>query len=500
MLEMLDLSSLFTVERLFLLLLVIAVIYIYRKWKRSEKDHYRELEISKKDFYRELEISKKDHYRELEISKKDTSKYRLITAQKDFSFEVKNFIDLEALFALLPVVGASSVDTTSILETIRKVRGEETVPKSDLYAIHGGKKDLNQSDSQPSESQKSSVKNDFSKFRRYWVEGGPSTFNVNHWSPDDAILEKLVLEKLFNNDGRELEKWLASGFHLRNECLRFLSYPELPNKIPEITYQSLFIMIFSKLLRELPHNRWNIKPVNKLKLQAELDINPDSNPGQFVKTVLNGYSDAGVFLENESSYNAISMKIKIEFKNYLRALTEFHSKDQLLIEMMACHQLDPERDYVKGVLTDIFALNVALQSKDGSFYVATRVCDNRAFFIRLLFLLIDLSEEEFKDVVLSHVKVHNSIAKQDENVPSHTRQPQVPTRTSTTQRKGRGRSINKGQQSGGIVDKATVVLDFKADEEVEYFDELFNEHYIWAYSLYGQSYLCEESLRRAGCL
>ncbi len=482
MLEMLDLSSLFTVELVFLLLLVIAVIYIYRKLKRSEKDHYRELEISKKD----------------------TCKYRLITAQKDFSFEVKNFIDLEALFALLPVVGAPYVDTTSILETIRKVRGEETVPKSDLYAIHGGKKDLNQSDSQPSESQKSSVKNDFSKFRRYWVEGGPSTFNVNHWSPDDAILEKLVLEKLFNNDGRELEKWLASGFHLRNECLRFLSYPELPNKIPEITYQSLFIMIFSKLLRELPHNRWNIKPVNKLKLQAELDINPDSNPGQFVKTVLNGYSDAGVFLENESSYNAISMKIKIEFKNYLRALTEFHSKDQLLIEMMACHQLDPERDYVKGVLTDIFALNVALQSKDGSFYVATRVCDNRAFFIRLLFLLIDLSEEEFKDVVLSHVKVHNSIAKQDENVPSHTSQPEVPTisnpGTSTTQRKGRGRSINKGQQSGGIVDKATVVLDFKADEEVEYFDELFNEHYIWAYSLYGQSYLCEESLQRAGCL
>ncbi len=470
---MTNLLSFLTIERLLSFVLLLAVVYSYR-----ELQSYKE---------------------RLKSSEESLRRSLLSSAQKSFGEIINNFTELLTLFDSLDELGVPRVNTDSFFEKIRSIQGTETTPMSDLYASKGGNRAWTeaQSDALQSDSQKSSVQNDFSTFRRHWVEGGPSRFDVNHWIPNDAVLEQLVLEKLFNNDAGAFETWIKYAGQLRDQCLRFLSYARFPTKIPEMTYQSLFIMVFAELLRELPCDKWNILPVNKLKLQVELAINRDSNPGQFIKTILSGFPDVGVFPNNQSFENAMLMKVTGEFKKFLRAFTEFHSKDQMLIELMACRQLNPERDYVKGFLTDIFALNIALQSKDGSFYVATRVCDNRTFFIRLLFLLIDLSEEDFEDLVLSRVEVRESI-KQDEKGPAGINQSKVPTQSGrgTSQRK---RRKNKGKQKSVVVDNAPYVIDFKADEEVEHFETLFNEHYIWAYRLYGKSYLCEESLRQVGC-
>ncbi len=226
--------------------------------------------------------------------------------------------------------------------------------------------------------------------------------------------------------------------------------------------------------------------MNKLKLSAKLQV----VEGQYyVQQNLNGFADLGIF-PNGGTRSVTSLKVVGEMKKDLRNPTAFQEKDQLLIEMTAIRQARPSTLHIKGFLTDIFAMNIAVQDIDGNLFVAPRVCDSRSFWIRLLFLLCDLSVDEFDKIV-----TRNAELAVDPN-------PTVEERNEATRKKGTGGkpgSKTKPQRrmsSGGKESHSTkkLSLNFKQQDIEDEFEELFTDHYRWAHKLYGELYLCDKEL------
>jgi hypothetical protein len=396
---------------------------------------------------------------------------------------------LDEIFPALDTVSAPQVDLTEVLEKIRRTSGRRNYPKTDLYAAMPFAEDVPEDMGSPAPSQRSSVPNAFSQFRRGVVHGGPNEFSVHRWIPDDRDLEAVVVKKIFNNDLASFQSWLDHAIALRGNALRLLSYKDYDvSNILEIAYQWLFTVIFASLLRMLPGSKFQVLPVNKLALKVVLAV--AGSPSGYVETELKGYADVGVFFVRDTP-SVQSILVAGEFKRYLRSMTANQPKDQMLIEMMAVRANSTGRSFGKGFLTDIFALNIAVQDQNNAFYVAPRICDHRVFWVRLLFLLCDLSAKEFKQLVLYRVE-DIDILREEENDESDEDASGGSFR-SVNQTGGESRVLRSGAVKSGAM-KAGMELNFKDWELEEEFEELFTEQYIQANHLYGREYLCQETL------
>ncbi len=409
----------------------------------------------------------------------------------------------DIVFPALRRLSVPFVDLASIFANIRRIFGQDQHPRTDFYStilMAGDVTDYALDDSlQSPTSQASSAPNEFSLFTRDKTIGGPSEIEVHRWTPVNSELEDIVVKQLFVNDRGIFEQWMSEACELRSDVLRLLMY-RAASGVYEIDVQSLFTVICAELLRWVPNAPVEIRPVNKVPLEANLNLKSDN--GVYYDAVLRGFADVGMF-SFQAMNIASAMLVSGEFKRFLRAMKQYKEKDQMLIEMIAVRQADPTRAYVKGFLTDIFALNIAIQDSDGVFYVAPRTCDHREFWIRFLFLLCDISEDQFKSSVLNHVHDIQAPERKKEkgrkaSSGSESTIDQAHQESSSQTRRRRESSGGKKESGKKESGKKQVVINFKDWETEEEFDKIFTEQCVQVYRLYGREYLCEDTLRAAG--
>ncbi len=404
----------------------------------------------------------------------------------------------ESFLELLTYFEELDISETHVQDAYNSFRNEErtSITCSDRYAVDGGCDCP--SDTERNGDSGTNGKNDFSTFRRFMLH---EPFHVRRWLPQDAEMADVVREQLFNNSLEELEAFLSRAEEYRKRCLQLLVYKGLPAN--EMYYQTLFIMLMKVLMKDLP---FQLFPINTLTMNARVAMRNEDDENRPNRKQLSGGADVGFFPINEhGDIDSSTRNIKVvgEMKANLRRPKAYRQKDQLLIEMEALRQAQPNKKgqaIVKGFLTDMFTLNIAILDSrhppSRAFYVAPRVDGARSFFIRILFLLCDVD-----DASLTRMLVESPVAgvEHQYNTRSKAAVPQGQAAASQTvgnvPRTSRSRNtrtaVNKSKIKGN---QALEIIDFKLEEELEEIEEEYRQHRVWAFKLHGIPYLSKETL------
>ncbi len=498
-------------DHLYLILVVFSICSSILYWQyttiktlRAEQRKMQEEEDAEETHDNSEEEKIKGIYAEIERLKAERERINamstIVLAQSTLSNITLQTLT-EDVIPAMKILGTTPVNLDEIIDYINRVPMGSSRPKTDYYAsltlIEPGGSEEGE-DNQASESQASSVPNDFSKFNRMKVNGGSTPFVVHRWIPDDARMEKLVCDKLFGGNRDRMESVLLFGSELRANALMLLhntSHRVGKINVPEMGYQNLFSEIVQGIFNHgnIP---FDVMSVNQMKLTAKLNIQSEDDPGTYANSTLGGYADLGFFRKSSAlPLKPQHMVVCGEKKKNLRKMTAYQQKDQLLIEMMACRQMShPRRRYVKGFLSDIYALNIAVQDENRDFYVAPRECHHRPYFIRLFYLLCELTDKEFNETVLKHV-IDLPIEVQGVHKKKYSLKRSATNKQSNCNKKKK-KLCGKKKTMNSISEN---FIDFKAGDEQEYFDEIFREQMIMSYHRCGREYLCEEALLRLGC-
>ena len=141
---------------------------------------------------------------------------------------------------------------------------------------------------------------------------------------------------------------------------------------------------------------------------------PRTLSGQADLLLFNSYADS-VADDNVDGSSLDNLKCVIELKSPFKKLSHggaHASKDQLLAELEGCGQMMCQQGqmmcqqkHVFGLLSDLFVAGVAIRAPskavDGYpiFYQAPRVTDTTSVVLRLLFVLLELSADEFAELL-----------------------------------------------------------------------------------------------------
>eukprot|EP01033_Poteriospumella_lacustris_P014260 gene14260-biopygen6475 len=243
------------------------------------------------------------------------------------------------------------------------------------------------------------------------VVDSQNPFTVAMFRPDDEQLEGIVTHSFFGDDANAFEQFVVDMSRLRAKCLAFLN----AEAIGEAITQKVFLMFAEALLaalRERSACSLRVEAVNRLELTATLAMRDEPNGPVHEPREQRGYADVAFLSSVDGARLANDIRVIGELKADLRNATAYAEKDQLLIEMEALYQLHvaglsrgQPRPFVKGYVTDLFCLNMAVvqpaaRGRSRTFYMAPRVWEHRAFLVRLLFLLCEPLSREVWTAVL----------------------------------------------------------------------------------------------------
>jgi hypothetical protein len=246
---------------------------------------------------------------------------------------------------------------------------------------------------------------------------------------------------------------------------------------------------------------------------------PMANASYLMKD-LTGFSDV-VFVDSKvkiANKNPSDILAVGELKKPFDKLNgaAYAQKDQLLIQLEAIRQMTKgKKNLIKGFLTDLFVLNIAMVSSEDkdkvpNVYFAPRVVDAESYFVRLLFLLCDLSREEFREVVgdASSTDPHPDRRRSERIAAKY--QPQVdsnilnrttsnlPAEKGKGKGKGKGNKNSKGYKQNEYKGKGEHVFDYKRADIIEFFEERKREQAEWEAAINNEPYLSEAALRGLG--
>jgi hypothetical protein len=290
------------------------------------------------------------------------------------------------------------VDFDALQTQITRRRADSDAPTEryfDMGELNASRKSRSERDSLTNNE------NDFSRFRRWMVADLPDSFVVEAWYPDDDVLESIVVRALFGNDRDRFHTFLTEMSRVRGMCLKVLN----SKYVRETVTQRVFMMFADTMLQALSLHSLHIDAINRLQLCATLSM----------RTEVNGPTPVGV-----GAGGGESIRVVGELKANLRDPKAYAEKDQLLLEMEALYQRQPRgkrRSFVKGFVTDLFCLNMAVlrpatRGRDKAFLMAPRVWEHRAYVVRLMFLLCDPLTPQLWDSALQRSTVHVAVPRQ----------------------------------------------------------------------------------------
>lgn len=146
----------------------------------------------------------------------------------------------------------------------------------------------------------------------------------------------------------------------------------------------------------------NVQPIMGRPLYATIPIkgvDPNDLSVKYENQTMKGFADVGIFARGTEK-TANQRRVVVEIKKWLRGARAYRPQDQLIAEMEASRQAQARGNnnttkaekFVRGCLTDMFALNIAsAYTTDSSvvFYMAQRVCAHRSYLLRLRFILCE---------------------------------------------------------------------------------------------------------------
>jgi hypothetical protein len=400
------------------------------------------------------------------------------------------------------------VDFQQIQERITRRSSSGSMAPTDRYFDEG---ELHVS--RPSRSERDSLtnnQNDFSRFRRWMVANNNTqdAFDVDPFYPNDDALERVVLTVLFDHDQDRFRTFMSEMAHLRDLCLKFLN----SDTVKAFTAQRVFMIFADALLKALPRTTLCVQGINRLPLSATLTVRAEIHGQAAAKEkTLSGFADVGFLSSADGAVDAKHIRVVGEIKANLRNPTAFAEKDQLLIEMEALRQLQPpgRRDsvVVKGFLTDLFCLNIAVLRPTGKgrrvFMVAPRVWEHRPFLVRLLFLLCDPLAPQLWDSVTQRSPV--GLATVRSGLRSTEKKPGVPANPPNAKTKARPSKRRRGKKPISKTtkrppptpsDESSSIIWFKRADDSDEYDKECEELSRWwhRYQHPGEPYLCAENL------
>ena len=241
--------------------------------------------------------------------------------------------------------------------------------------------------------------------RRKMTAATQSKISVKELNPfsDEAQLETLLCEALFENDKERFEKFVSEQMVILDKLRRALYHIGQKKPMDEVSelqpYATLFLENF---LMELNLDAQVLQGQEMIfKLKGEVYI-ADKTNAPVLKSVA-GFADLLVLASQDEPVSQAHLVVELKAPNLKSGL--YHSsagapKDQLIFEMELVAQMsDPNRASVMGLLTDMVAAAAIMRISDGdvvTFYVSPRVTNTRHF---ILCLILQMCGDEDKDFV-----------------------------------------------------------------------------------------------------
>ena len=430
----------------------------------------------------------------------------LLTLTSGDSVESIDFLRL--LDAVDVLVGDTIIDLDEIHAKINPQTG---TAKTDDYASLGDQDDVSMDDWRTGSTGRSQAgvgdTNDFSCFRCHMST--PSAFLVKRWLPHDEALHQVVCAALFGSSASALDAFLDNAAAVRRRCLKLLCYAGQPN---ENCVRCVCIMFLRTILR--PMEKWTVLPTaGRRLLSATIPTkrrHSDDSSVAYEPATWTGFAGVGIVGRGARERSKPPPLVVGEIKPWLRGARAYQPKDQLLIEMEAMRAAlqtnkknQKKHPFVRGFLTDLFAINVAIaDARDNQavvFHVAPRVCAHRSYLLRLLFLLCEGVSTSQWDLLL--LSLEPPVAKPASNV--RTRSQAREEAAAPTGHVGRRSSHRTGEETPATTDtqsspeREAAVINFKEDDELEEQEEHYRSLLLLALRWQGINYLCEATLEQA---
>jgi hypothetical protein len=407
---------------------------------------------------------------------------------------------------LLDAVDVLVEDTIIDIDEIHaKINPQTGTAKTDDYASLGDQEDVSMDDVRIGSSRSQAGvgdTNDFSCFRRHMST--PRAFVVKRWLPHDEALHQVVCDTLFGSSASALDAFLDNAAAVRRRCLKLLCYAGQPN---EHCVRCVCIMFLRTVLG--PMEKWTVLPTAGRLLSATIPTkrrHSDDSSVAYEPATWTGFAGVGIVGRGARERSNTPLVVG-EIKPWLRGARAYQPKDQLLIAMEAMRasltqtnqKNQKKHPFVRGFLTDLFAINVAIaDARDNQavvFHVAPRVCAHRSYLLRLLFLLCEGVSTSQWDVLL--LSLEPPVAKPASNVRTRSQ-----AREEAAAQTGHV-DTRSSHRSGGNTPATTdtqsevSVIDFKDDDELEEQEEQYRALLVMALRLQGINYLCEATLEQA---
>jgi hypothetical protein len=344
----------------------------------------------------------------------------------------------------------------------------------------------------------SSVPNDFSRFRCYQLYRVSDHFILHDWQPDYLALKKIVVSKLFNSKTEMFQEFLQEATSRRNTLLCLFAN----QRVCESTFQSIFIMYWNGLL-DLYLPQFSVRSINSVPLKAKMTMIADSNTqSSYYREELTGNSDVAFIRRGKSSCDIMPADIialgelKRPNHNMDGSNNDDLMIDQLVVQLEAVRQMTKgkrnrsNKFVAKGLLTDLKYLNTVFLKYAGqvsNIYISPKINNYETLFVQMLFSLLDLSEQEFGEVIEQASKPK----KAEMNGGPTNRRGDGPLTGKRRKRKNPKKHSGGSQQSDEVE-----VIDFKLAERIEDYEQQYRKLFEWEAALYGQVYLSTTNLEK----
>jgi len=234
-------------------------------------------------------------------------------------------------------------------------------------------------------------------FRRNQIAG----MQVRALNLDDTMITQLVCKQANDNIQADTDKLVAELSNIVKMIREALFYQEMVShiKCQELKVVQPLFMLLAEHAMSLVLPRGKVTIAQGIRLQGTVRV----EPAPATKT-LTGFADLLFYNSNIFQDSLEDLQCVCELKKPFGKLQHsgaHAAKDQLLAELEACGQMTGEAHHIFGLLSDFFVVCVVIRSpptEDSDhpiFYQSPRVATASSFVLRLLFVLLDLSVDDF---------------------------------------------------------------------------------------------------------
>ena len=234
-------------------------------------------------------------------------------------------------------------------------------------------------------------------FRRNQIAG----MQVRALRLDDTMITQLVCKQANNNIQADTDMLVAELSTIVKMIREALYYQEEVShiKCQELTVVQPLFMLLAEHAMSLVLPSGKVTIAQGIALQGTVRV----EPAPATKT-LTGYADLLFYKSKIVRDSLEDLQCVCELKKPFGKLQHggaHAAKDQLLAELEACGQMTGEAHHILGLLSDFFVSCVAIRSPPTEhqdhpiFYQSPRVATASSFVLRLLFVLLDLSDDDF---------------------------------------------------------------------------------------------------------